>query len=61
MNSCSEKSSPHSSRWGGSASVLIIRTLVSIDDVNCTDGSLFGELPCISCRDNKNEFLNKET
>lgn len=60
MNSCFEKLSFYSFRWGGSAFVLIIRTLVSIGDVNCIDGSLFGELLCILCRDNKNEFLNKE-
>lgn len=60
MNSCFEKFSFYSFCWGGSVFVLIIRMLVLIDDVNCIDGLLFGELLCILCRDNKNEFLNKE-
>ena len=49
-----EESNPASYHRGGTKSVLIIRNMVSIEDVNCTDSWLSGELPGISCRDNKN-------
>lgn len=54
-----KESNPASDHRGGTKSVLIIKNMVSIEDVNCSDGCVCGELPGISCRDNKNEFLNK--
>lgn len=54
-----EESNTASVHRGGARSVLIIRNMNPIEDVNCANGSLCWEFPHISCSDNKNEFLNK--